>query len=56
MRFAYQYRLYPTKPQAEFLDGELREACSLYNAAKQERDEAWKICRKAINYSTRRTS
>jgi putative transposase len=50
MRFAYKYRLYPTKAQAVFLDGELREACSLYNAAKQERDDAWKTCRKAINY------
>ena len=50
MRFAYKYRLYPTKPQSQFLDGQLREACSLYNAAKQERDEAWKVCRKSINY------
>jgi putative transposase len=47
---AYKYRIYPTGPQAEFLSGELREACSLYNAAKQERDDAWKTCRKSINY------
>jgi hypothetical protein len=32
MRFAFKYRCYPTKPQAEFLAGELRDACSLYNA------------------------
>lgn len=50
MRFAYKYRCYPTKPQAEFLTGELHEACSLYNAAKQEREDAWKTCRKSINY------
>jgi putative transposase len=50
MRLTYKYRLSPTKPQAEFLTGELRDACSLYNAAKQERDEAWKICHKSINY------
>jgi putative transposase len=50
MRSAFKYRIYPTKAQAEFLDGELREACSLYNAAKQERDDAWKTCRKSINY------
>jgi putative transposase len=50
MRFAYKYRLYPTKAQSQFLDGQLREACSLYNAAKQERDDAWKTCRKRINY------
>lgn len=50
MRVAYKYRCYPTKPQVEFLSGELREACSLYNAAKQERDDAWKTCHKPINY------
>lgn len=52
MRFALKYRLYPTKAQSRFLDGELREACSLYNAppAKQERDSAWKTWRKSINY------
>jgi putative transposase len=50
MRFAFKYRIYPTRLQVAFLDGELREACSLYNAAKQERDDAWKTCRKSINY------
>jgi putative transposase len=50
VRTAFKHRIYPTKPQAEFLAGELREACSLYNAAKQERDDAWKTCRKSINY------
>jgi putative transposase len=50
VRLAYKYRLYPTKAQAQFLEGQLREACSLYNAAKQERDDAWKTCRKSINY------
>jgi hypothetical protein len=34
MRFAFKYRLYPTKPQMQFLNGELREAASLYNAAQ----------------------
>jgi len=50
VRSAFKYRIYPTKPQAEFLTAELREACSLYNAAKQERDDAWKTCHKSINY------
>lgn len=49
-RFTFKYRMYPTKKQIAFLNGELREACSLYNAAKQERDDAWKTCRKSINY------
>ena len=38
MRLAYQSRLYPTQAQAQFLEGHLRKACSLYNAARQERD------------------
>jgi putative transposase len=50
MRFTYKYRLYPTKAQVHFLEDQLREACSLYNAAKQERDDAWKTCRKSISY------
>ena len=50
MRFAFKYRLYPTKAQAEFLNGELREACSLYNAGLEERIGAYKTCRKSINY------
>jgi putative transposase len=50
MRAAFKYRLYPTQAQAAFLDGQLREACSLYNAAKQERDDAWKTCHKSIHY------
>jgi putative transposase len=50
LRLTFKYRIYPTKPQAEFLNGQLREACSLYNAALEERIGAWKICRKSINY------
>ena len=50
MRFAYKYRLHPTKAQVQFLENQLREACDLYNAALQERRDAWKACRKSINY------
>src|SRR5471032_2672789 len=50
MRSAFKYRIYPTEPQAVFLARELKEACSLYNAALQERSDAWKTCRKSINY------
>ena len=50
MYLAYKYRLYPTRAQAQFLDGQRREASRLYNAAKQERDEAWKRCGKGVNY------
>ena len=50
MRLTYRYRIYPTKAQSAFLDRQLREACSLYNAALEERISAWKVCRKSINY------
>src|SRR6266568_8616253 len=50
MRFTFKYRIYPTRPQVEFLNGELRDAASLYNAALEERIGAWKVCRKSINY------
>jgi putative transposase len=49
-RKAFKYRLYPTEAQAQFLTGQLREACDLYNCALQERRDAWKTCRKNINY------
>ena len=48
MRFAYKYRLYPNRAQVHFLENQLHEACDLYNAALQERRDAWKICRKSI--------
>jgi putative transposase len=50
MRAAFKYRIYPTTPQVEFLNNELRDAASLYNAALGERIDAWKVCRKSINY------
>lgn len=50
MRLSYPYRLYANDAQARFLEAQLREACDLYNCALQERREAWKTCRKSINY------
>jgi putative transposase len=50
MKLTYKYRLYPTDAQVDFLNGELREACSLYNAALEERIGAYKTCHKSINY------
>jgi putative transposase len=46
----YKYRLYPTKTQSEFLLGQLREACDLYNDSLQERIGAWRTCRKSLNF------
>jgi putative transposase len=50
MRCTFKYRLYPTRIQGEVLSAQLREACSLYNAALEERIGAYRLCRKSINY------
>src|SRR5712691_3455342 len=41
MRKTYKYRLYPTAAQTAALEGQLGEACRLYNAALQERRDAY---------------
>jgi putative transposase len=50
VRKTYKYRLYPTRKQAALLDAQLAEACRLYNAALQERREAWNMCKTPITY------
>jgi len=50
MRRTYKYRLYPNKEQVAALEHQLNEACSLYNAALQERRDAWKMQRVNLNY------
>lgn len=50
MRLSYKYRLYPNREQTEQLSFQLREACSLYNAALEERRGAYSTCRKSLNY------
>src|ERR1700756_5812084 len=40
----------PNQAQVQFLENQLHEACDLYNAALQERRDAWKVCRKRIHY------
>ena len=49
MRKTFKYRLFTTRLQGELLDVQLGEACRLYNAALQERRDAWKQ-RVSINY------
>ena len=51
MRKTFKYRLFTTPLQNELLDVQLGEACRLYNAALQERRDAWKQ-RVSINYYT----
>lgn len=41
MRKTYKYRLYPSEVQEHALDVQLGEACRLYNAALQERRDAY---------------
>lgn len=46
----YQYRLYPNKTQTQALDHMLDAFRDLYNAALQERRDAWKRCKKSVTY------
>jgi putative transposase len=47
---AYRYKLYPTRKQAEALDAQLGEATKLYNAALQERRDAYRKTHVSLNY------
>jgi putative transposase len=47
---AYKFRLYPTDAQVERLDWTLARCCELYNAALQERKDAWNACKKQGNF------
>src|SRR5712692_9427224 len=46
----FRFRLYPTTEQRAVLDGQLRLCCELYNAALQERREAWRMARVSIGF------
>lgn len=46
----YKYRIYPTKRQEQVLNDQLAVCCELYNAALQERKEAWQRERKSISW------
>ena len=50
MNLTYSYRLYPTKKQIESLEKILELHRELYNAALEERREAWKRQRKPISW------
>ena len=50
MRKTYKYRLYPTDAQTQALDVQLGEACRLYNAALQERRDAYRRRGVSLNY------
>ena len=50
MKRAHVIRLYPIKAQVVALDGQLAGACDLYNAALQERRDAYRRSGVSINY------
>jgi putative transposase len=47
---AYKYRIYPTRAQVTKLERTLDICCELYNAALQERRDAWRVARKSVGY------
>jgi putative transposase len=49
-RKTFKFRLFPTKRQRTILGGHLALCCELYNAALQERRDAWRINRKSISF------
>jgi putative transposase len=51
MRKTFRYRLYPTKAQVETLEHQLELCRELYNAALQERRDAWRIGRVSLGFN-----
>ncbi len=47
---AYKFRLYPTKKQVGKLEWMLRRCKEVYNAALQERRDAYKMCGVSVSY------
>lgn len=47
---SFKYRIYPTKRQSNTLNQHLAVCAELYNAALQERRDAWKLERKSISW------
>jgi putative transposase len=50
VRRAYKFRAYPTRPQEGRAVRLLRDHCDLYNAALQERRDAWRMCKVSVAY------
>lgn len=47
---SYKFRVYPNRGQKGAMDEMLRDFCELYNAALQQRVEAWRRSGKTLNY------
>ncbi len=52
MQKTYKYRIYPSRAQQRQLEQTLGVCCELYNAALQERREAYNVSKTSINYHT----
>jgi putative transposase len=52
MRRAYKFRAYLTRPQDTRAHRLLADHCDLYNAALQERREAWRMHKACISYNS----
>jgi putative transposase len=52
VRRAYKFRVYPTRPQEIRAVRLLADHCDLYNAALEERREAWRMHKASICYGT----
>jgi putative transposase len=50
LRRTYRYRLYPTAKQRIALEAQLAFACDLYNAALEQRRDAWRGRRQPVSY------
>jgi putative transposase len=50
MRLTFKYRAYPKRTQDAALHAQVDEACRLYNAALQERRDAWRQARRSVSY------
>jgi putative transposase len=50
MRRAFKFRAYPTDPQEGRAARLLADHCDLYNAALEERREAWRMRRASVSY------
>jgi len=51
MKKAYRYRIYPNKKQVHVMQEQLALCAELYNAALQERRDAWRMCGKSITFT-----
>jgi len=51
VRRAYKFRAYVTRPQEGRAVRMLRDHCDLYNAALEERREAWRMRQESVSYS-----